>query len=355
MFTKGGELFADYFEELKRARDYIHVIFYILKEDALSKEFLEILIDKARAGVEVRLLVDWAGGHALKKQTISTLMSEGIYFAFTHKPGLPYLFFSLQSRNHRKITIIDGKLGYLGGYNVGNEYIGGNPKLAPWRDYHLKLYGEPISDLQQVFLTDWKDATGEDLSNFQWYKRKNGKGPALYQLVPTSLGTALEDMYIETIGKAKERVIIGSPYFIPSRKLLQALLHCLDRDVSVSILVPGNSDHPLVKEAAYRYFRVLIRKGARVYQFMNGFYHAKTLLIDRTVCDIGTANFDKRSLFLNSEINCYMYSEEQILEAEAIIEADIACSKELELAWLEKPNLIRSAKELAAGAISMFL
>jgi cardiolipin synthase A/B len=355
IFTKGGELFTDYFEELKRAKDYIHVIFYILKEDALSKEFLEILIDKARSGVEVRLLVDWAGGRALKKNTISLLKKEGIQFAFTHKPSLPYLFFTLQSRNHRKITIIDGKLGYLGGYNVGNEYIGGKPKLSPWRDYHLKLFGESIQDLQQVFIADWKHATGEDLGNVPLYKKKNGKGPALYQVVPTTAGTTLEDMYLELFGKARERIIIGTPYFIPSKKLFHSLQNCLERGVSLSIIVPGHSDHPLVKEAAYPYFRVLIRKGARVYQYMNGFYHAKTLLIDRSVCDIGTANFDKRSLFLNSEINCYMYSQEQILEAESIIEADIASSRKLELAWLEKRDLGRSVKELAARVISSFL
>ncbi|WP_082347095.1 cardiolipin synthase [Bacillus sp. FJAT-18017] len=355
IFTKGGELFTDYFEELKRAKDYIHVIFYILKEDALSKEFLEILVDKARSGVEVRLLVDWAGGRALKKKTITTLKEEGIKFAFTHKPTLPYLFFTLQSRNHRKITIIDGKLGYLGGYNVGNEYIGGNPKLAPWRDYHLKLYGESIQDLQQVFLDDWKNDTGEDLRNVPLYQRKNGKGPALHQLVPTLAGTTLEDMYLETFERAKERIIIGTPYFIPSKKLFYSLQNCLERGVALSIIVPGNSDHPLVKEAAYPYFRVLIKKGARVYQFMNGFYHAKTLLIDQTVCDIGTANFDKRSLFLNSEINCYMYSQEQILEAESIIQADIASSRELELAWLETRDFGRSVKELAGRVISPFL
>ncbi|WP_059171814.1 cardiolipin synthase [Bacillus sp. FJAT-27445] len=354
IFTRGSKLFKDYFTDLRQADRYIHVLFYIVKEDALSHEFFEILREKARSGVEVRLLVDWIGSMEIKKETVASLKQEGIHFAFSHKLRLPFLFYTSQARNHRKITIIDGKIGYLGGYNVGDEYIGGHPKLSPWRDYHLKITGESVQDLQDVFLIDWKEAAREDLRKHPFYFCKKETGEAEHQLLPTS-GFMLEQTCLELLKSANERIVIGSPYFIPSKKLFAELLSCLGRGVSLTIIVPGIADHPLVKEASYRSLRRLIKDGARVYQYSNGFYHAKTLLIDDTVCDIGTANFDKRSLFLNSEINCYMFGPEQINEAVAILENDILASRELELASLEKPDISRSAKELVARAISLFL
>lgn len=354
IFTRGSELFKDFFEELRRAERHIHVVFYIVKEDALNHEFFGILREKSQSGVEVRLLVDWIGSMALTKETAASLRQAGIHLAFSHKIKLPFLFYSSQARNHRKITVIDGATGYLGGYNVGNEYIGGNPKLSPWRDYHLKITGESVQDLQLVFLTDWKEAYGEDLRQLPCYFCKSESGRAEHMLLPTS-GFLLEEVCLELLKNARQKVFIGSPYFIPSRKLFAELMACLERGVELSILVPGIADHPLVQEASYRYLRRLIKKGARVYQYMYGFYHAKTILIDDTVCDIGSANFDKRSLFLNSEINCFLYDRKEIAQAAAIIEHDINASRELKLAELEKPDPARTAKEIAARALSLFL
>ncbi|CEG29225.1 phospholipase D-like domain-containing protein [Bacillus sp. B-jedd] len=354
MFTRGSELFKDYFAELRRAERHIHVLFYIVKEDALNQEFFGILREKAQAGVEVRLLVDWIGSMALTKETAASLRQAGIHLAFSHKIKLPFPFYSSQARNHRKITVLDGVIGYLGGYNVGNEYIGGNPKLSPWRDYHLKITGESVQDLQQIFLTDWKEAFSEDLRQLPCYFCKSESGSAEHMLLPTS-GFMLEEICLELLKNAKQKVFIGSPYFIPSRKLFAELIACLERGVELTILVPGIADHPLVKEASYRYLRVLIKNGARVYQYMYGFYHAKTILIDDTVCDIGSANFDKRSLFLNSEINCFIFGKKEIAQAAAIIEHDINASRELTLAELERPDPARTAKEIAARAVSLFL
>ncbi|RHW40228.1 cardiolipin synthase [Neobacillus notoginsengisoli] len=354
ILTRGSELFKDYFTELRRAERHIHVLFYIVKEDALSHEFFDLLSEKAKAGVEVRMLVDWIGSKALTKDTAASLKQAGIQLAFSNKLKLPFLFYTLQARNHRKITVIDGATGYLGGYNVGNEYIGGNPKLSPWRDYHLKITGESVQDLQEVFLTDWKDAYGEDLRRLPFYFCKRGVGDAEHQLLPTA-GFMLEETCLELLKSARQKIVIGTPYFIPSKKLFAELIACLGRGVELSIIVPGIADHPLVKEASFRYLRPLIRKGARIYQYMYGFYHAKTILIDDTVCDIGSANFDKRSLFLNSEINCYMYSQESIVEAAAIIENDMKASRELKLSELEKPDILRSTKEILGWSVSLFL
>ncbi|MEH7390099.1 cardiolipin synthase [Bacillus sp. JJ1503] len=354
IFTEGPALFEDLFSEIKKAKLHIHILFYIVKDDQISTEFLNILKQKAREGVEVRLLLDWLGSHLIDKKTIQSLESEGIQFSFSQRPKFPFLFYTLQARNHRKITVIDGKIGYIGGFNIGKEYIDLDPKLSPWRDYHLKIEGEGVNGLQKEFLTDWRHDSKEDLLDHPNYFPTLPQGPCRHQLIP-SKGAFLEDTYTTLIRKAETNITIGTPYFIPSQKLLHELSNALSRGVSLTVLVPKTSDHPLVKEASYYFFRKLIRQGAVVYEFKNGFYHAKTLIIDDNICDIGTTNFDFRSFFLNYEINCYIYDYDFIQKVRHVIQADIRQSERMTLAKLNQFNPIRSFKEWAAHLIILFL
>lgn len=354
IFTEGPELFDDLFSELQKANHHIHILFYIVKDDKISTNFLNILKQKAKEGVEVRLLLDWLGSHLIDKKTIQSLESAGIHFSFSHRPRLPFLFYTLQARNHRKITVIDGKIGYIGGFNIGKEYINLDPKLSPWCDYHLKVEGEGVNGLQREFLTDWCHDSKEDLLDHPIYFPKLPKGSCRHQLVP-SKGAFLEDAYVALIRKAETNITIGTPYFIPSQRLLHELSNALNRGVSLTVLVPKISDHPLVKEASYYFFRKLIRQGAVVYQYENGFYHAKTLIIDDSICDIGTTNFDYRSLFLNYEINCYVYDYDFIQKVRQVVQSDIRQSTRMTLSELNRFNPIRSFKEWAAHLIILFL
>ncbi|WP_077215099.1 cardiolipin synthase [Bacillus dakarensis] len=353
IIAHGNELFKELFSDLKNARHNIHIIFYICKNDGFSQEFLSILKEKAQEGIEVRLLLDWVGSIKFKRKTIKELKSFGVQFAFCHKPKLPFFFYSTQVRNHRKITVIDGEIGYMGGYNVGKEYIDLDPKLSPWRDYHLKMTGEGVSDLQMQFLRDWRESYKTNLSQNQIYFPKLEKGSSKHQLF-SSEGFLLEETFSDLIKNAKSSITIGSPYFIPSKKVLQYLLEALQRGVNLTVLVPYQSDHILVKEASFCYFRKLIKKGAHVYQYSNGFYHAKVLIID-DFCDLGTANFDKRSFFLNHEINCFIYDTRVVQEVKNIIQEDLMQSQKMRLEDINSPNLFRSFKEKVAGSISFFL
>lgn len=354
IFPHGKELFADYFKELTKAKKHIHVLFYIVKADPFSQEFLHILKEKAREGIEVRLLVDWLGSRKVTKQLVKELRDAGVHFAYSNTPRLPFLFYSLQVRNHRKISIIDGEIGYIGGYNIGKEYIDQDPILIPWRDYHLKITGESVSFLQSEFLIDWKEYANEDLLGQRAYFPALPKGAIRHRYIPTEVGF-LEELFIELIQKATDSIWIGSPYFIPSKKILHELMRATQLGVSISIIVPYTADHPLVQEASLRYLRRLLSVGVKVFQFKNGFYHAKTIVIDDKICDIGTANFDKRSLLLNKEINCYIYDRDFIGRLKEILTKDMLDSSPLTLADLNKPNLIRSFKEVIGGAISFFL
>ena len=353
LFTSGKELFNDFFKEIQDAQSSIHILFYIVKDDQFSRDFFELLRLKAEAGVEVRLLVDWAGGHKVSRQAIQELENSGIHFSFSQRPRPPFLFYSLQKRNHRKISVIDGRIGYLGGFNIGKEYINQGDKLNPWRDYHLKLTGEGVKDLQDVFLSDWFADTGEDLRGVPFYFPELSPGGQLHQFLLTN-GSELEKALISLISQSEEKIIIGTPYFIPSRSLMDELRRALARGVSVTVIVPYLSDHPLVKEAAFPYFRILLKEGASVLQFRKGFYHSKVMQIDDTISDIGTANFDKRSLFLNNEINCLIFDPSCVEDVKKELETDMEESTPLKAESLSSLNIARSVKETLATLLSPF-
>jgi cardiolipin synthase A/B len=354
IFPHGKELFADYYHELKNARSHIHILFYIVRDDQFSQQFFDILKAKAKEGVEVRLLVDRVGSYKVKKPAIKELRETGVQFAFSNRIRLPFLFYSSQVRNHRKISIIDGKIGYLGGFNVGKEYIDEDPKLSPWRDYHLKITGESVPFLQREFFIDWNEYASDNVVVDSIYAPEQPKGTIPHQLIPTEAGF-LEEKYLQLIQNAKKAISIGSPYFIPSKKLFNELIRAAKRGIKITIVVPYITDHMFVQEASYRYLRLMLKEGAQVFQYMNGFYHAKSIMIDDNLCDIGTANFDKRSLFLNKEINCYFYDPAFVDRFRDVLHKDILDSKPLKLEDLNKPNFFRSIKEGIAGAFSFFL
>ncbi len=355
IFADGPSLFDDYFAELKQAKSHIHILFYIVKDEGIGQDFLTILKEKAREGVEVRLLLDWAGSLPiiLNNKLKKDLKSHGIELAFANSPTFPFLFYNVQARNHRKISVIDGKFGYIGGFNVGPEYINLDPKLTPWRDYHLKVTEEGVIDLQKSFLTDWNHAAKVNLLQNEAYFPAVSKGLIQHQFITTD-AAFLEEKYSELIKNAKHSIEIGTPYFIPGPCLLNDLLDAIHRGVSVTILIPYTTDHLLVKEASYPYLRKLIKAGAEVYEYKNGFYHAKTMIAD-DIAVIGTANFDKRSFYLNYEINCYIMDASFRAQVREIFKKDMSKSERVALKDISGFNLIRQGKEILARSLSLFL
>ncbi|PLR96648.1 cardiolipin synthase [Bacillus sp. T33-2] len=353
IFNQGPRLFEDLFSEIKRATQHVHILFYIVKNDEISGEFLSILKMKAGEGIEVRLLIDWIGSR-ISRKAVKQLKEAGVQFAYCNVPKLPFLFHSCQVRNHRKITVIDGKIGYFGGFNIGKEYIDQDCYLSPWRDYHLKVTGEGVQDLQKEFLQDWHEGAKIDLVDNRSYFPLLEEGKVRQQFVP-SKGVFLEDILSTMIRKAETSITIGTPYFVPSRKIMEDLLAALKRGVSLTILTPFKSDHPLVKEASYYYLRPLLKHGATVYQYLNGFYHAKVMVIDDTLCDIGTANFDNRSFFINYELNCLIYDKLFIRKVMSILQKDFLDSRKMAISELTTFNPFRTLRETAARTISFFL
>ena len=354
LFTSGEELIEEFFHDIEGARHHVHIMFYLVKKDRISYRFLKLLKKKAEAGIDVRLMIDWSGSLLANKSILAELKKSGVKVAFCNKPALPFLFYTIQARNHRKIAVIDGAIGYLGGFNIGKEYMDLDPKLSPWRDYHIRITGQAVGGLQDVFFTDWQEASGEKVQYGASFTKPGLKGEHVIRLMPTD-PYYLEDEFISLLKQASHELIIGTPYFIPTRPLMDELKSALKRGVNVQILVPDNPDHLLVKEAAYPYFRELIPLGAQIYQFQNGFFHGKYILVDDRVLDIGTANFDKRSLLLNNEINCYIYDRTCILHFKEEILEDLRNSLPLTMNALQSAGFWTRCKERLGQAVSVFL
>jgi cardiolipin synthase A/B len=353
-FYKTGEsLFAALFHDIKGATDHIHILFYIVREDEISQQLFQHLKEKADQGVTVRLLVDRIGSFNISKKTREDLKRHGINFMFAKTPTFPYFLYKLNRRNHRKICVIDGKVGYLGGYNVGNEYLGLDPKLGHWRDFHLRITGEGVSDLQQQYLEDWQDATGENVTNNNYYPPLQ-KGPIRLQFQPTD-GAHVEEIFLSLFKKASEKITIGTPYFIPGKKVQQALIDKAKAGVQVTLLLPAKSDHLLVKQAAMPYVKALLRAGCTIHQFTDGFFHAKVVIIDDELCDIGTANFDRRSFYLNQEMNCFIYDKAFVRKVQQAVNNDIDTSEKLTMEKIKNRSIKEKFEEKLGTVFARFL
>ncbi len=302
-FTNGRELFRDMLEEIGRARHHIHLSFFIFEADEVGQQWLSLLKKKASEGVQVRLLVDALNGRSLKRLK-TELEAAGVQIAFSNKVTFPFTFYELNRRNHRKIAVIDGNIGYFGGFNISRDYLGMNAEKGPWHDNHLKVIGESVAELQRLFLDDWAKATGQRPEDGEFFPVSE-KGPVMLTLQASS-GRQIDDLFAEKLQRARSSIVIGSPYFIPSRTLMNVLLDRLARGVQLTILLPMKKDHPLVKPASILFLRPLVERGAKLFYFYQGFYHSKVFVVDGRLCYIGTTNFDRRSLFWNDELSAFI-------------------------------------------------
>ncbi|MDD4781022.1 MAG: cardiolipin synthase [Tissierellia bacterium] len=333
VFTDGKEKFYDLFQCMERAKNHIHVEYYIIKNDNLSNRMFNLLAKKSEEGVEVRLLYDSIGGRNIPKETITRLKNSGIKVASFFSSTIPGFNFKINYRNHRKIVVIDGEIGFIGGFNVGDEYVGLNKKIGYWRDTHIKVKGDAVIDLQTRFFLDWGHATKEDMMyRLRYFPDNKNDGRVGIQIIssgPDKVDEVIKQNYVKMINSAKKTIYIQTPYFVPDASVFEALKIAASSGIDVRIMIPCKPDHPFVYWATYWYCGELLQYGVKVYTYENGFLHAKTLVVDGIVSSVGTANFDVRSFKLNFECNAIIYDTEttKILE-DAFIE-DLNYSLEL--------------------------
>lgn len=361
IYTDGKEKFHALIEEMKRAKKYIHVQYYIIRNDEVWQDIEKVLIEKAHEGVEVRVLFDSMGCRTMHKRDWDRLKREGIRVAEFFPAILGQLQMRVNYRNHRKIVVIDGKVGFVGGFNVGREYIGKDEKFGYWRDTHLCIEGAAVTSLAVRFVLDWNYAAHENLFledhlfEIPQYDRHGFDPVQIISSGPDSQTKTIHDNYLHLIHSARNHVYIQTPYFIPDASILDALKIASKSGVDVRIMIPCKPDHPFVYWATYSYIGEMVAAGAKCYVYNNGFLHAKTLSVDGMVACVGTANMDIRSFGLNFEVNATIYSERTVQRLERAFENDMTMSTQVTRKIYEERNLLIRFKEQFSRLLSPLL
>lgn len=354
IFTKGHDKFESLFEDIKNAKDHIHVNYYILKNDNLGKKLVELLTDKATKGVSVKVLYDSMGCRKLPRDFFAPLKKAGGKAA-RFAPS----FLDINYRNHRKIVVIDGKIGYIGGFNVGIEYLGQKEEFGFWRDTHLRIVGESVDTLQYRFLLDWNFASDKEVSySNRFFPPKEQTGDVRVQIVtsgPDSKEEEIKSLFLKMIYGAKESIYIQTPYFIPDETMQEALKIATLSGVDVRIAVPDKPDHPFVYEANNSYVGLMLEAGAKCYKYRGGFLHSKTIVVDGKVASVGTTNMDVRSFKLNFEINAFIYDKATSKRLKEIFLEDLEKSDEVTLEEYNNRGIGMKIKESISRLISPIL
>ncbi|MEX0643540.1 MAG: cardiolipin synthase [Pirellulales bacterium] len=349
---------------MQRARHHVHLLFYIWHNDVIGRRLRDELIERVRAGVQVRVLCDGFGAPEVSGRFMDPLREAG------GKVGvfLPPRFFSRQPqlnfRNHRKIVVVDGALGFIGGFNIGDEY------MKDWHDTAIGMTGPVVDQLQEVFADDWYFATGEDIMTAQHFGRwrdlpqelslhnADGTEPppdAQCDVVasgPHTPQNSAHDVIFVAITQAVRRVWIMTPYFIPDSDMLTALRTAVYRGVDVRVLLPEKIDQPIARLAARSYYEVLLQAGVKIYEYLPGVLHGKTMLFDDELSLVGSANMDIRSFKLNFEISCLVLSRSLAGQLAALFEKDLGQSREITLADMENRSRWAKLVESAAHLLS---
>ena len=378
IYTDGQAKFEALRGSLRRARRFIHIQYYIIKNDELFDSIAPILIEKVKEGVEVRILYDGMGGRFMPKKRWDEMRGAGIKVGVFFPPFLGWLNLRVNYRNHRKIVVVDGDVGFVGGFNIGREYISRDPKFGYWRDTHLKITGEAAISLQIRFALDWNYATGENLFKEiryfgdeeyarrrlngemirQWPDSRRSSQMVCMQIITSGPDTRephIRDNYLELFHKAKHHIYIQTPYFIPDDAILSSLKIAAMSGVDVRLMIPCKPDHPFVYWATCSYAGELLDYGARIYVYENGFLHAKGIMVDGRVGCYGTANMDIRSFALNFEVNATIYDEEVAGKLEEAFMNDLPHCREITKDEYKDRRLWMRIKEQSSRLLSPLL
>lgn len=327
-FVDGKEKFKKLIRDIYKAEHHIHMIYYIIHNDQIGRIVLKALEDRAAAGLEVIIIYDALGSRGLGHHFFDRLKELGGDAEPFFGSKFSLINLRINFRNHRKIVVIDGKIGYLGGFNIGDEYLGKYEKFGYWRDTHLRIEGNGVLALQSRFLMDWNAAVPKKPLEYRenYFPLMGKKGKSNLQIVssgPDSEVQQIKKGYLKMISMAKESIYIQTPYFVPDEGMLEALEIAIMSGIEVKLMIPNKPDHPFIYQATLYYASDMVKLGAEVYIYNNGFLHSKTIVIDSEICSIGTANFDIRSFKLNFEVNAFIYDKAVAQEQEKHFKEDI--------------------------------
>ncbi|HHX95540.1 MAG TPA: cardiolipin synthase [Clostridia bacterium] len=353
-----SEKYPVLFDMIKKAEGYIHLEYYIIRDDKTGRHLVDLLLEKAAQGVEIRVLYDAVGSSAFARKHKDSLQRAGIKLSSFLPVRIPVLNSGLNYRNHRKIAVVDGRKALVGGINIGDEYLG-LKELGYWRDTHLLLEGDAVNAVHIIFLLDWFFASEEEINLVDYLPKQEPKPEGHYVQVaasgPDTEWESIHQMYFSIITSAENSLYITSPYFVPGDSILMALKTAALSGVDVRLIIPSKPDHKIVHWASHSYLEEVMEAGVRVYLYQKGFIHAKVLIADGSIASVGTANMDERSFNHNFEVNALIYSREVVEDIEEQFFQDIRDSRELFLEVYRRKTLFRRLKESLARLLSPLL
>jgi cardiolipin synthase len=325
LLVGGGQFFPALAQRIDEAREHVHIEFFIWRDDERGRELRDHLVAAARRGVEVRVLLDQIGSLGLRRSFFQSLTEAGGKFAWfrTAHPLRNRWTFNL--RNHRKLQVIDGRIAFVGGMNMGREYAGEDPEVGPWRDVQIEVIGGAAKRLQMVFADDWFFATEEKLLERKYYPAPSMPQRFLVQSMPDgpdAQDDPIQMSLVYLLNTARQRVWLTAGYFVPKEPLLTALELAAARGVDVRLLVSEKSDHPLLINVGRSYYEELLRFGVKIFEYEKGINHSKVSLVDDHWLIVGSANFDIRSMRLNFELNVLVRDPERAAELEGVLRQD---------------------------------
>ena len=356
LYFTGKEFFSNLKKEIANAKKFINMEYFIFQFDGIGKEIADLLIEKAKEGVEVNLIVD--GVNLANRKLSRYFKNTGVNLHLFFRTYIPIFNIRLNYRNHRKVTIIDNRVAFVGGMNIGDEYLG-KGKIGYWRDTSVKIYGDIVSSFEKEFyfslsivknkfLKDEKPSNEISLK----YEEDDGIYMQLISSGPNYEFPVIRDNYIKLIQEARKSVFIQTPYFVPDDLLLDTLKSAVLSGIDVKIMIPNKADHPFIYWINQYYVGELLRLGANIYRYENGFIHSKTILVDEEVVSVGTCNFDYRSFYLNFEINLNIYNKEIANSFKTQYYKDIAISKKLTFNDFKRRSIFTKVKESVCRLLS---
>ena len=355
LYHEGNSKFADLFQDIANAKHFIHIQYYIFRDDKLGTELMKLLADKAKEGLEVHVIYDGMGNY-LNKPKFKRILTDagGKLRIFLPPRGVRVNF-----RNHRKIAIIDGAIGYVGGLNIGNEYIGKKKKFGFWRDTHIRVYGNAVKDLELRFIMDWNSTKGQKMElKSMYFPSINPTQNINMQIIssgPDTKWNNIHNSFFKMVTEANKYLYIATPYFVPDDSLLVALKSAALSGIDVRIIIPKKPDHLFVHSCSLSYMGELLEAGVRCYEYTKGFIHAKVMLMDGMVSTIGTANMDIRSFSLNFEVNSFIYDKDIGTELEKQFNIDFKYCSEITIDDYNKRSFFQKFKEAFSRLLSPLL
>lgn len=320
--------FDSMFKDIKEAKHHIHLEYFNFRNDSINKVLVDLLEQKAKEGVEIRAMFDSFGNSSndrpLKKKDMKAMRERGIEIVKVAPLKFPWVDY-FASRDHRKIVVIDGKIGYIGGINVADYYLNGIEGVGEWRDMHSKVEGEAVNELQKIFLDMWYAETKERIEGEVYYPQHNDNGGADIAVVdrwPGRTPSRMRDVYANAIYAAKDSIILINPYFVPMPGVRKALEDALDEGVKVTLVLSEKGDIPMIPDGVWRVSYQLMKRGAEVYMYTGGFNHSKVMCVDGLYCTIGSANLNSRSLIYDYESNIFIFGKEDTEELYKCIDLD---------------------------------